>query len=166
MSRTVALYLAGVPVVAVALLIGLSLDQLAVSSVAVVIALAVGLLALLPQILSANGNRHAEHKAYFALTLLPEVGGLTLVAAEGVVLLPPERIAWELHDWRVPRDPGFGETSFFTAMLRPHLQSGHADPVWNALAGWAARPESGPNSGRIKSRTLADSLTCTGPSRI
>jgi len=94
----------------------------------------VGLLALLPQFLSTNGNRYAEHKAYFADTLLTQVGSLTLVSGDGVVFLPAERIAWKLRDKQSPRNPGLGETPFFAAMLRPHLRTGRADPVWNALA--------------------------------
>src|ERR1700686_3376952 len=135
MSRVVALYLTGVVVVVALLSIGLALDQPAAATAAVVVALAVGLLALLPQLLSANGNRYGEHKEYFASTLLPQVGSLRLVAGDGVVFLPAERIAWKLRDDRSPTFPGIGETPFFEEMLRPHLRSGGENRVWAGLAG-------------------------------
>jgi hypothetical protein len=130
MSRVVALYLAGVIVVVVLLSVGLVLDQPIAASAAVVVALAVGLLALLPQLLSANGNRYAEHKEYFASNMLPQAGSLVLVSGDGVVFLPPDRIAWKLRDDRAPIYTGAGETPFFREMLRPHLQRSAPIGVW------------------------------------
>ncbi|MGA8663883.1 MAG: hypothetical protein WB809_02275 [Thermoplasmata archaeon] len=135
MSRVVTLYLVGIVVVVVLLSIGLALDEPAAATAAVVVALTVGLLALLPQLLSANGNRYAEHKDYFASVLLPQVGGMQLVGGDGVVFLHSDRIAWKLRDNRVPTHPGMGEPPYFDDMLRPHLTSGNGNRVWEDLKG-------------------------------
>ncbi len=141
MSRIVALYLIGV-VIAVGLLwFGLALDQPAASTAAILVALSVGLLALLPQLLSANGNRYAQHKEYFVSTLLPQAGTMRLIAGDGVVFLSSDRIAWKLRDDRVPLLPGAGETPFFKEMLRPHLRSGMDNQVWAGLAAAFFRAE-------------------------
>lgn len=134
MSRVILLYLIGVAAVVTLLSFGLYRDQPIVASAAVIVALAVGLLALLPQLLSANGIRYAQHKEYFASTLLPQVGAMQLVSGDGVVLLPDRRLAWKIADQRSPKDPGMGETPFFDEMLRPHLRSSSGKEVWTNLA--------------------------------
>lgn len=136
MNRLVTAYLIGVAGAVTLLWIGLARDQSAIATGAVIVALLVGLLAFLPQILAANGIRYAEHKEYFAGTLLPQAGGMQLVSGEGVIFLPANRIAWKLRDRDngAPIYPGFGETPLFDGMLRPHLNTGGAGSVWADFA--------------------------------
>jgi hypothetical protein len=127
-------YLTGVAVAVALLAIGLVYNQSSVATAGVVVALAVGLLTLVPQLLAANGFRYAEHKEYFAGTLLPQAGGMQLVSGSGVIFLPLNRIAWKLRDDRAAIFPGFGETPLFDGMLRPHLRSGGSESAWSDLA--------------------------------
>ena len=133
-NRLVTAYLIGVAIAVTLLWVGLAHDQSAIATGAVIVALLVGLLAFLPQILAANGIRYAEHKEYFAGTLLPQAGGMRLVSGDGVIFLPANRIAWKLRDNGAPIYPGFGETPLFDGMLRPHLSTGGAGSVWADFA--------------------------------
>jgi len=134
MRRLVTAYLIGVAVAITLLGIGLTTHQDATAAAGVVVALAVGLLSLLPQLLSANAIRYADHKEYFAGTLLPQAGGMQLISGDGVVFLPSSRIAWRLQDSIAPTLPGYGETPLFEGMLRPHLRTGGLESAWSDFA--------------------------------
>lgn len=134
MNRILFAYLIGVAAAIVLVAIGLGFDESAIAIAGVVIALAVGLLTIVPQLLAANGLRYAEHKEYFAGTLLPQAGGMTLVIGQGVVFVSQRRIAWKLQDNASPANPGYGETPLFDSMLRPHLRSGGTDSAWEDFA--------------------------------
>jgi hypothetical protein len=149
-SRLFTVYVIGVAGALILLWVGLAHDQSAITTGAVMVALFVGLLTLLSQILSANGLRYAEHKDYFADTLLSQAGGMRLVAGDGVILLPKKRLAWKLKDDSVPSDPGIGETPLFDGMLRPHLRTGGAGSGWSDFADAFFKAE-----GKVKDYTQA-----------
>ena len=134
MNRFILAYVLGVAVAVTLLALGLSYDQGAVATLAVVVALAIGLLTIVPQLMAANSVRYSEHKEYFAATLLPQAGNMQLVAGDGVIILLRDRIAWKLQDGEGPILPGFGETPLFDGMLRPHLKSGGTEGAWADFA--------------------------------
>ena len=134
MRSVVTVYLIGVAAALALLSLGLYLNQPLVSTAAVVVALAAGMLSFLPQLLSSNGLRYGEHKSYFVTTLLPQAGAMTLVAGDGVHALAQDRIAWKIRSQDQPADPGFGETPFFEDMLRPHLRAKTGARVWREFA--------------------------------
>jgi hypothetical protein len=134
MSRLLTGYLIGVAIVVILLTVGLIRDEALVTIAGVVIALAIGLLTFVPQLLAANEVRYYAHKEYFAQTLLPQAGNMELIMGRGVIALPINRIAWKLRDDRSPLAPGFGETPLFDGMLRPHLRTGGTESSWSDFA--------------------------------